>query len=755
MLHRLVIMIAVTSLLGVSTGLGDQPASTPTRNAENEGTRAENSPPAEDDLSSAESGSENGGADGSEPDPTQNGADSSDERDEGSTDRINRPGLRRRSRSSTSPRGPMSLDELNMSLGLDSVAERRTVRTDAYNAFRPRFAQKNKRYSILESVGLDASGSLIDEKVLLYDAMMRFGLSQEEFWESRPGIDLHRSPDGELFEYDLSMQLFPAGKVSASAFASQLNDRVPRPFLPSLDRRRERYGGGVYLNDPKLPMSLTYEHLFDDVTSRSRGLYDDEERGEDTLRYEATWNQSDAHTLNVEYEYERRNEQYSGTRNTFNTTRNYLALTDTIHFGRDNRSRIESLIRMEDEAGDLQRDSFEVSENLRLQHTESLYSTYRAQYLKESYGRLETDTYRGDVGLTHEWEDFLVSNFGAYALRRNANEVGDITEWGATADFSFTRDNRLGKFSSNLTYQHTNSRMGDGQTGGVVIDESVTFRDPLPSFLTQTRVQPFSILVRGAERGEFLVPGTDYWVFTNGDVTLLGRVPTGRIRDGDTVLVSYRYESYDDFQTSRDRVDYRVQQELLKGLDVYYAGTLQDEDVSRRRYLTYRERDINRHRVGLTYKRPRWSTGSELEYHDDNIDPYKAAHLNADLVLHRSAIQELDARGSYSYYRFRGGGYFDPRQTSLLDFGLNYRYTLSTNLEANASAMYRFQNDSLFGETNGVDITASVAYKIGKFSLLVEAEYDMLDLPSSTDNSAAIWIKLRRDIPIVERRAQR
>lgn len=684
-------------------------------------------------------------ADQSESAPDTTEPDARDEADRKSADK----------RSSGPARGPLSIDAFSATLGLDAEAERRTVRTDAVGSRNARFAQRNKRYLFREWLGLEAEGNLIDERFILYDAMLRFGLTQEEFWESRPGPDLHTSPRGHLFEYDVNLQFLPAGKISGNAFASQLNDRVPRPFLPSLDRRRERYGTGIFYNDPKLPMSLTYEHLFDDITSRSRGLYDDEERGEDTLRYEATWHQSDRHAVNLEFEHERRREQFSGTRTKFTTYRNYLALTDTIQFGLDDRSRLETLVRMEEESGDLQRDSFEISPNLRLQHTDDLFTTYRAQYLKQSYGRFNTETYRGDIGLTHDWREMLTSSFGLYALRQQANDFADLTEWGGLMNLAFNRENRLGKFSSNLSYQHTDIRYGDGATGGVVIDESVTFRDPLPSYLNQTRIDRFSVLVRSPERGQIYLPGVDYWLFTNGDVTLIGRVPTGRIADGDTVFVSYRYESFDDFQISRDRLDYRIQQELFKGFDVYYAVSLQDEDITRRRYLTYRERDINRHRLGFTYRHDRFSAGSELEYNDDNIDPYKAFHANADFVLKRDARQQLDARGAYSYFRFSGQDYFDPRQTSLLDLSMSYRYSLATNLDATASALYRFQHDSLFGDTNGIDLSASVSYKIGLFSVLVEAEYDMLDLPTSTDHSAGLWVKLRRDIPIIERRTQR
>lgn len=648
-----------------------------------------------------------------------------------------------------------AVDELTLQLGLDAEAMRRTVRTDPLGFGRPRFDQKNTEARLRETIGLESSGNILGERVILYDVMARMGLSQERYTEHRPGPNLSESPDGEISEYDLNFQFFPQGKASGNAFLSNLSDRIPRPFLPSLDRRRERAGGGLFYNDAVLPMSLTYEHLFDEITSGATTLVDDEERGEDSLRYEATWQQSENHALDLEFEHERRSDQYSGTRTRFDTERNYLSLNDSINFGRDLRSRFETLVRVEEESGDLDRDMFEIAPLLRLQHTDSLYSTYRAQFLEQSYQRLETDTYRGDIGLTHEYKDMLTSSLGVYALNQSANEAADTNEWGTLANFSFSRDNSLGRFASNLSLQHSNTRNDSGRNRGVIVDESVTFRDPLPAILSQSNVEHLSILVRSADRSQIYLFGRDFLIITSGGVTALQRLATGFIANNDTVLVTYTYRTYDQFEVARDRLDWRVSQELVKDLEAYYALSLQEEDINRSRYLTFRERDINRHRAGLTYRRPRWSGGLELEYNDDSIDPYSAVHTNADATLYQNGRQQLSTNGSYSYFRFQGLDFYQTRETSLLDVGLTYRYALARNLEANAAAMYRFQNDSVFGETQGVDLTAAVSYRVGEFTLLVEAEYDMLDLPSSTDNSAGVWLKIRRDIPVIKRSAVR
>lgn len=645
----------------------------------------------------------------------------------------------------------MSIDELTADIGFEAELMKRTVRTDSMGPGRPRFAQTNKEYRFQETMGLTGSGNIVSERVLLYDAMIRGGLSQERYTEDGHGLffDKAESPNGTIFEYDLRLQAFPQGKVSGTGYASQLDDRIPRPFLPSLDRTRETYGAGLFFNDPKLPMRLTFDHLYDDLTSRTNQYQDDEEQAEDTFRYEATWQPTENHALSLEYEYERRSDRYSGTVTSFDTTRNYFSLNDAIQFGLDNRSRLDTILRVEQESGDLPRDVFEFSPQLRLQHTDAVFTSYKAQYLKEDYYDLETDTWRGDWGITHQLEDILTSSLGFYGLQQTAEQNADISELGALTNFAFSKKNDTGVFSSNLSYIHTCISSDDARRNGVVIDESVTFRDPLASYLAHQSADISSIHVRDANGLRAYRQGIDYRVVRIQNYVALQRIPTGLILDNQTVLVSYRYRVFDNFRVNRDRIDLRVQQDFEMGLTPYYALSWQDEKIDPQEYLLYRDRNINRHRIGFTYRRERWSAGPEYEFNDDSIDPYHALHTNADAIIFQDEKQQLNVRGAASHYRFEGQDYLQERYTTLVDLGLTHRYALGPRLEANSAALYRFQTDSLFGRTNGVDLTASISYKIGYFTVFLEAEYDMLDLPYSSDDSLGIWLKVRREIPII------
>ncbi|MCG3125859.1 MAG: hypothetical protein CHACPFDD_00686 [Phycisphaerae bacterium] len=645
----------------------------------------------------------------------------------------------------------VAFDELTFDLGFDAEWRRRQVIQDARSGYPFRDRQTNSARSFEETVGAHGEGTLVDERFATYRFDVRTGWHQDYYHETRAGLDRRDSPDGFLLQYDTRLTLLPAGKVTIDVLASQLDDRVSRPFLPSLDRRRERYGASLLFNDRVLPMRLSFEDTFESLDGTSRQRYEDEQRGARELRYEATWQPTQYHSLRLDYEYNDRREQFSGTDTRFDTVRNYLTLNHVVQFGSDHRSRFDTLARFQDESGDLARDMAEFAPQLRLQHTDQLATRYRGQYLREEFEGVEHEIFRADAGLTHQPCENLGSSADLYGLRQELERGGDSNEWGAIGSLWFNRDNSLGRFSSTATYTHTHSRADDSGSNGVVMGESVTLKDPLPVFLARTDVVPISILVTDGTRRVTYFPVRDYVITRVGRYTSIRRVPTGRIVDNQTVLVSYTYRTSQGLELNRDRVDVRVEQRFTSGWTPYYAGSIQDEDIDRTRFRTFEPRRVNRHRAGLAYRQPRWSASSEYEFNDDSIDPYQGLHLNADCTFFEDGQQSLGGTTRFSFLNFEGTNDLGARTTSLFDAGLTYRYALAPRIEAVATGLYRYEDDELYGITHGVDVSASLNWRIGLFTALLEVEYKLLDLADSSDGSAAAWIKLRREIPLVAR----
>jgi hypothetical protein len=643
----------------------------------------------------------------------------------------------------------LSLQTLMLELGFEAAYDEQSVRSASRDPLpRRTFRQTRRTLRLEETAGLQADGALFGEQSVQFNAAARWGLSQERHRQSGWGLDDSAAPHGQLLEYSADFTFFPRGRLSGSAFAERHTDRVPRTFLPSLDRSRERYGAGLYFSAAKLPMRITFEHSRDALDSRTRDARDDEQRGRDQLRYEATWQIDEQHSLRLAYDYDDRREEYAGSRTRFDTLRHHLTLNHTLRFGDRGRSSWENLLRLQDESGDLARDNAEAMSRLRLQHTDALATDCRVQFLRDSFQGLTTETWRAEAGVTHRLESWLTTTAQLYGLHQSAEQRANWAEWGGQISASAARENRWGRFSSNLSYNHASTDTRHGTRRGVVIGESVTFRDPLPTYLAHTDVDSATIVVVDEARTRTYLPGRDYVVSRAGHHTALRRVASGAIPDRATVLVSYTYRVAGDYDLRRDRVDFRMQQAFRGGLTPYYAASIQAENVDTPRRAAFAGRDVNRHRLGATYRRPRWSVGLEYEYNDDSLYPYQAVHTNGDVVLWQKPTHQLDGKAAASQYWFRELSDLMERDALICDLGRAYRPVLARYLNLDASALYRYEDDRLYGITHGVDLTGALEWRLGHFSLRFEVEYDLLNLPGSRDQAMSFWVKLKREIPV-------
>lgn len=650
------------------------------------------------------------------------------------------------------PRPPTPIfqfDTLTLQVGVEGEWRRRRVETDATAAGRLLDRQTNRAARLEETLGLYIAGSLLDPRVAKFQLDVLGGWSQESYREQRPGYDLSSNPDGSVLEYDGRLTLFPAGKLTLNAYASQRDDRVPRLFQASLDRRRERYGLELLYQDAVLPMRLALETEDERLRGLEPDLRDGQRNALRRLQYEATWRPSDSQELALRAEYVDRRDEYSGSALEYETVRNDLELRHVWRLDDAGRSRLETLARFEDESGDLARDIYEISPQLWLQHSDALASFYRLQYFREAFAESRAERFRGEVGLNYRVADWLDTTAQVYGLTEKVDPHGDVDEWGAVLAASLQRDNRLGRFSANATYNHVSQQFAGADGDGVMIGEAVRFRDPLTSLLANPDIRLPSLVVTDADRARIFVLGRDYTVQSVGAYTALRRVRTGQIADGQTVLVSYLYRLSRGRSRTRDRVDLRVQQRFESGWMPYYAGSLQWEDAENERIAGEWARNVNRHRAGAEYRTSRGSTSVELEYNEDDLDPYRAAHWRGDRTLLNHAAHSLNGTASFSYFRFTGGRDLLPHEASLLDAGLSYRYVMGARWELQATAAYRYEDDSLLGVTRGVDLAGSLEWKVGQFTASIQVEYDRLDLSTARDRDLAVWFKVRREIPLI------
>lgn len=665
-----------------------------------------------------------------------------------------------------------TLDRLDMYLELEADYSHTQVRQHPprYSGFKNR--QTNRDYSFEERIGFGLTGTVVDPSFITFDGDVSFALTQSRFEERGYLGDENDTESGHLLQYDLRANFFSGKRLSGTVYALSRDDRIPRRFQPTLDETRTGFGTRWDFAHQTFPMTLSYDYLETDRTG-NRDPADNEHFTDSTLHYGADWLISDHHRFKLSYEHAENKQNYQGRSESFETTRDLFRLEHELEFGSRHQHDFKTLVHWQEESGDFARDLFEIGPQLTLRHTENLQTLYKYQFNRETYAGLDVETHRADFQLVHQLYSNLTTTVDLFGLYEDIENDTDTTQYGSSVDWQYNRKNPLGHFYANLAVGWDTEEVRGDDGVKVVLDESATFKDPLQITLRNRNILPYTIVVTDLTNRRLFVPIRDYLVLVRGNVVQLQRVASGRIADGDSVLIDYSYRTPQNGQIDTIRVDFGLEQQFTMGLTPYYRFSYRNQqrsykstgfsflDLDADTTIPYvlnlegetttgfpRERDrTDHHRLGVRYEKERFTLGTEYEIFDDTVEPYDAFHFNGLVHVLKTPQHTFDASARCSRFFFQGG--VDTRNVTMIDAELDHRWQVRENLSTFERMAYRWQDDSVAGMTVGWDVAAGVDYVLGEFTAELTFEYNRLDLPQSDEDDFGVYMRLRRDFPNV------
>ncbi|MBU0718624.1 MAG: hypothetical protein KJ749_10285, partial [Planctomycetes bacterium] len=514
----------------------------------------------------------------------------------------------------------------------------------------------------------------------------------------------------------------------------------------TLDERRTGFGTNWVFADDTIPMELSYDYQDTDRTN-NRDRRDDEHFLESTFHYGLDWLISDHERFEFSYEHAETKQEYQGSRQGFDTDRDLFIMEHDLDFGAANQHNLRTLIHWQEESGDLARDLFEIGPQLTLKHSDTFQTMYKYQFNRERYSELDVKTHRADFQFIHQAYTNLTTTFDLFGLREDIKDDVDTCQYGASIDWQYNRRNPLGHLYANLALAYDTEEVDGGDGLRLALDEAGTFRDPVSVVLRNRNVVRGGIVVTDATNRRIYQDGLDYMVVQQGNAARLVRLPTGRIADGDTVLVDYQYQVPADGRLDTIRADFSLEQRFTGGFTPYYRFSYRNQEDEVSFGFASRADRTDHHRLGVTYEQKRYTLGAEYEIFDDTVEPYDAFHVNGLLHILQSPNRNLDLSSRVSRLFFEGG--LDDRDVTMVDVGLDHRWRLAESWSTIERLAYRFEDDSVGGDTNGWDATAGLEYKVGDISGELTLEYDRLELPESDEEDFGVYFRVRKDIPNV------
>ncbi len=603
--------------------------------------------------------------------------------------------------------------------------------------------QVNRRGFVHQLIGLDVAGDAVHP--YLFDFAGSFAVGYTGSWfreETLTGTDSDRA-DGFLHEFDLRGEFLKTKPVSGSVYGSRREERIGRLFLPSLRDVRTEWGTSWTYRHDTFPMHLSFERLDTDRTG-NRDRIDDERIREDRFRFGGDWKiDGDHHKISYEYEHGRTQQEFQGSAFDFDTTRDQIRFEHDMEFGSDRQHRWNTVFRYQEESGDLAEDIFEIRPELTLQHTPDLSTRYSYDFRLDRYDGVEVELHRFDFGVRHQFLKNLTTVFNAFGLEERTEDDVETTQGGGSIDWHYTRSNPFGRLNAELGLAVDSERTRGDNGPRAVRNESGTFREPLPLFLVKPNVIPTSILVTDLTGRQIYRPGLDYTISRASDRTALFRVPSGRIANEQTVAIDYRVQTPAKGRIDTTRVDFGVEQVFDSGFTPYYRFNYRHQEVDASRGFPFFADRTDQHRLGFSYTKPDWSLTGEFEVFDDTVDPFKAFRLGGSAVLHRTETQLLDFRLNFSQYFFEGG--FEDREVSEVLVNARHERRFDPRWSGTINATYRWEENSVRGTTNGLDLEAGLIYANGNTTLEFTLEYDVLRIAGSKEDSIGAWVTMRWD----------
>ncbi len=643
----------------------------------------------------------------------------------------------------------LSLTQFDAYLELKADYTHREVRQDSGGPYRRPFDQTNREWTVEERLGFRLGGVVLDPSLLSFGGDLSFALTQNRYREDGSYSDLTDQDSGHLLQYNLRANLFQGKAFSGSVYGLRQDDRISRRFQPALDQRRNGYGTSWVFNHDRIPMELSYDYLETDRTGNSDPR-DDEHFTDSTFRYSADWRISERQKLKLSYEHGELKQEYQGSAESFETTRDLVTAEHQLDFGPREEHNLRTLLNWQEESGDFARDFFRVGPQMTLKHRDNLQSIYKYQFNRERYEGLDVESQRADFQIIHQVYANLTTVLDVFALYEHVEDDTDTRQYGASVDWQYNRRNPYGHLYANLALAYDTEEV-DGDDGRrLVLDEAQTFRDPGDVILRNRNAVYTTVVVTDSSGSIFLRKDLDYTVVQREDVTRLVRLPGGRIADGDTVLVDYQFRTPADGELDTIRVDFSVEQRLGNGITPYYRLSFRNQEDDTSTGFTQQADRTDHHRLGINYETERYRVGAEVEIFDDTIEPYNAFHVDGLLHVWRQTDHALDAAARCSRFFFDDAD--DRRNVTLIDVDVNQRWRLSDSVSTLARVGYRFEDDSVDGYTHAWDVNTGLEYALGDLSGELTLEYDRLMLPESDDEGFGAFVRIRREFPDLLRR---
>jgi hypothetical protein len=414
-------------------------------------------------------------------------------------------------------------------------------------------------------------------------------------------------------------------------------------------------------------------------------------------------------------------------------------------FGSDEQHQLNSYVSSLDQSGSFDLDVFEWAERLKLQHTPNFLTNYSLRWVDTDQQNFTNREFRGQVGFEHKLYESLITTGSIFAASSDLGEQGDLEQEGGLLGFNYTKKNPWGTFTGSYVTSLTREDQSGGSGVGIVVDERHAYdvTDPTPILLDRRNIRVASIDVWDSTRTTIYQAGVDYFIPTPVD----GRVRITVITGGQIFLDGSQDLSIDyEFLTEPEREDktkrqlLRLRQRFENGLSVYYGHEKQDETITSNT-VSIAPDEFTIITYGIEYSNKGLLLLGEYSEESSTQLPSTSKRLEARNNWRIDSDTTADVHASYHWIDF---GQPDPRELELYTVGTGIFTRLKDRLTLSCRLDWRNEDDSIFGNTDGLRVISELRYDYRQMNLRAGLEFNELDRRDDELDSTLLYLRLKR-----------
>ena len=279
--------------------------------------------------------------------------------------------------------------------------------------------------------------------------------------------------------------------------------------------------------------------------------------------------------------------------------------------------------------------------DLNVLHSEQTRSFYHYNILKSDRSLLvsnrqtvDTKNQSVNLGMSHGTDTGISADLGMHGTTEE-QDINQFTRdtYGVRGSVNYDGEIPWGTFYAGFGATYDVSDQSSEQGLISVVDESITLTGSSAVTLLYDFVVHSTVVVQNQDKTQTYVENTDYQLISVGYTTQIQRIISGNIPDGDTVLVSYSYQTGGTVKYATEGYNYNVGVTLFKHVNAYarYSeSTPELKEGNTTVPLNSIKNTVVGTRADFSFVTG-WSLGGLLEYgdNDQTIAPSKRSTYNA------------------------------------------------------------------------------------------------------------------------------